>query len=212
MRLRLLVILALAVPLLGGCRDENVGEVIQHLRGPSYVRTFEAGDFRLEIRHVSETLYHLTFGAVDTSLVYSRALADSLAKSNGAAYGMMFTLTLSPRHDTLSPMDFHNDVVFGRLGGYDTYREGLDAMLFGFKERIWLEIGGKRHDLLTYHMTNSWGLVKSRTFNLVFAPPKQLLPDLKGEIALVTEDLFPGLGREKFQWTLPLSRLDFIQG
>lgn len=200
----------LLAAMLAGCRHETVGEVIRGLRGDAYVKSIERGHHRLEIRFVPESLYYLTYSSLDTNRPFSRELLDSLKTKGYLGYGLMFTLTLGPRRDSLPPLDYRNDVVFGQISGEENYRAILERFRIGLPDRIWIEIDGKRMDLRTHQMTNSWGMSKSRTFTLLFDPPWEILPGKKGTVCLVIDNLVPGQARDKIRWDLPLNRVDFI--
>lgn len=196
--------------LAAGCDRPTVGDAIHRLRGEAYVKSLETGDHKIEVRFIPESLYFLTYGSLDTNRPFETDLLDSVKTKGYLGYGLMFTLKVAPRVDTLSPLDYRNDVVFGRIAGEESYRSVLDGFMNGLPEKVWLEIDGQHWPLLTHHMTNSWGMEKSRTFTLLFNPLQDLLPAKKGRVTLVMENLVPGQAREKVQWDLPLSRNDFI--
>jgi hypothetical protein len=166
----------------------------------------------MEIRLVPEALYYLTFSGLDSTRPFTKPLLDSLKSAQGDGYGLMFSLTLSPRADSLSPTDYRNDVVYGEITGEADYRKTLNDFLFNMSQKVWLEAGGIRHELRTYHMTNSWGMSKSRTFTLVFAAPDKLITSRNEPVDVMVENLVPGQGRNKFHWSSAISQYDFPDG
>jgi hypothetical protein len=206
-----LAAIGIAASLLAGCQPRTVGEAMRHLRGEEYVRRLEAGNHKLDFQLVPEALYLLATGDVDTTLEFSRSLMKELKAKEATGYGLLFTMTLAPKIDSLSPTDFRNDVVYGQITGAADYRKTLDEFLFNLKTKFWLEAGGRRFEMSTYHMSNSWGLSKSRSFTLVFPKLSDLLPDRSGTLALVVEDLVPGQGRNRVEWELPINGFDFSE-
>jgi hypothetical protein len=194
-----LAAIGIAASLLAGCQPRTVGEAMRHLRGEEYVRRLEAGNHKLDFQLVPEALYLLATGDVDTTLEFSRSLMKELKAKEATGYGLLFTMTLAPKIDSLSPTDFRNDVVYGQITGAADYRKTLDEFLFNLKTKFWLEAG------------NSWGLSKSRSFTLVFPKLSDLLPDRSGTLALVVEDLVPGQGRNRVEWELPINGFDFSE-
>ncbi len=197
--------------ILNSCKDKTVNQVLHQLQSESYVQKLVVGNHKLEFRFVPETLYYLTRSNIDSTRSFSKKIIDSLKHNQGAGYGLMFTLTIAPKIDTLLPTDFRNDVIYGQITGEENYRKILDDFLFGLKTKIWVEANGKRFDLLTYNMSDSWGMSKSRSFTLLFDSIDAILPSSKDEIFLVVENLVPSQGRNRFSWKLPLSDYDFIK-
>jgi hypothetical protein len=197
------------IPFLG-CQPATIQETVQKLSEKAYVKSVTTGNHKIDLRYVPETLYYLTYGKIDSSRKFSRAVVDSVKSSGYLKYSLMFTMTISPKNDSLAPTDFRNDVVFGSITGEENYRVILERFRSGLESRIWLEIGERKWPLRTYHMTNSWGMSKSRVFTLIFDPIEDLIPGKEGAVSVVIEDLVPGQGREKFQWNLPMSQYDFI--
>ncbi len=205
---------ALIIGLLGyaamGCQPKTVGLAVQAMSSDAYVRKLETGNHKIEFRFIPETLYYLKFSSLDSNRAFTPKLVDSIKHSGSLVYGLMFTMTLSPKIDTLLPTDYRNDVVYGEITGEENYRTVLNDFLSGLQSKIWLEIAGKKHMLRTYQMVNSWGMSKSRTFTLVFDPVENLVQAKKGKIVLVLDNLVPGQGRDKLIWQLPINRYDFI--
>lgn len=208
--MRRLITALCSLVLLAACRPSTVGENMKRLRSKDYVRELKSGEYKVEIRSIPEALYYLTFGSLEENRRYDRSLLDSLKNGGIPGYGLMFSLTLSPRIDSLSPTDYRNDVVFGQVAGDSDYKRILEEFNSGLYSKVWLEVGNRRHEIRTYHMTNSWGMAKSRTFNLVFDPLEKLLPGNSGKVSMVIENLVPGQGRERVDWVFPIHQGDFL--
>lgn len=186
---------------LAGCRYRTVEDAVRELRGPKYARLMETQNHRLEFRYVPKDLRLLTCYGLKGSRVIDRKLLDSLKSIEGMAKGMVIHLTIGPKNDTLPPSDMSNDVIYGTISGFQDYRDALQEYQFGLQEKVWIESGGRRFDMATYHMSNTWGMTKSRTFTLLFEIPDSLLE--RENVTLVAESVVPGFGRKKFAWTHP---------
>jgi hypothetical protein len=191
------------------CKTESVSEVLKTLRSEKYVQHLEAGHHKLSFRYVPETLSLLATASLDTNRECTKELLDSLRKANPYRTGLSFSMVLSPNVGSDNPGNFTNDVVYGQLSGTGDYRETLNRYLFKLKANLWLEINGKKYEMLNYQMVRSWGMTKSRTFMLLFDDIMAKEPDAK-ELALVAENIVPGQGRDKFTWDLPLSEYDYV--
>lgn len=197
---------ALAALLLAGlssCRSPSVGDVLVELQGSEFVRSLEVPGYSMAFRYVPETQFRLLQGRITRGRSFDARLLDSLAELQGPRRGANFFLTVSPSRDTLSPLDFGNDVIYGqaRRGQSEAV---VRKYMFGLGSSVWLESEGRRHDITSYTMSDGGGITKSRTFLLVFGTLEKLPQNRT--LSLVSEGLVPGQGREKIQWKLPVSK------
>lgn len=197
---------------MNGCEKRSIGDAMREFRGRDFEQIAETPNHRLEFRLIPEPLYYLGFGEFDTASRFKANIIDSLKAVHGDSYGVMFTLTISPRMDTLAPTDFSNDVVYGNHTGEFDYRNVHAGFQSGLESKIWLETENARYDLRTFHFTNSWGLSKSRTITLVFGSPREIKPSANGKIHLVSENLVPGHGRTRFTWNLASCHSRTVKG
>lgn len=195
------VLPALLSMMLLSCTGEKVGDAIKAMRGGENLRVLTAGEHRIEIRLVPGELRCLLSARLDPERILTQVLRDSLKGEGCIQDDIVFTLRLSPRMDTLPPLDYSNSVAYGTLSGTGEYRKTLETYAFGLAGKIWLERDGKRHDLGNYHMARSWGMSKSEVFTLLFLPSAKSSPGKPFDLTLVVENLVPGQGRDKLRWT-----------
>jgi hypothetical protein len=194
---------------LSSCRDPDFGEVLDQLRGNRYVQSIQVGNHVVTVRYLPHSLQVMGRAQVDSAIPLTAALCDSLKSTATASQGVSFLLTLAPR-DTTAVKGLANDVVYGDHSGYATHQEATQAFLFGLKEKIWMEAGGKKIPLANYTMENNWGMAPDRSFFLVFPLPSGKKPGEKFSFELVLGDMVPGMTRKKMTWTLPLGKYDDI--
>lgn len=192
---------------LAGCQRFKAKEILREFAGPEYFRKCEGADLSIELRYLPRTLQLISGNRVEDSSSISNIILDSLESETPISGGLAFLMTIAPRGAT-GENGSGRDLVHGGLGGYQDYRETLNAYSFGLKERIWLELDGQKWPLMSYHMENSFGMTPGRNFILVFAA----LPKLPGMgtvgADLVLDDIVPGLTRKKLHWTFPVGTHD----
>lgn len=189
-----------------GCRTLRVGELRAEFGKSAYVRLIEAGNHEILVRFVPDLMWKVQGLGLEDSLRLSRSLLDSLT-GDTLAGGLRFLLSIRPKGESYG-QGFSRDVVYGSIGGFRNYQEALETYQFGFKERIWLESGGRRIPMANYHMENSFGMDPGRNFVLCFSDMKDLIGGDKVTVFLVLDDLVPGLSRRKVEWTLPVGKYD----
>lgn len=195
----------LALMMLASCREGTVEDALKEIRTPAYLRFLETDWHKIEFRYVPEAHLRLVRSGIPGDMRVVKTLLDSLRISQGSGYGLTFQMILSPRHDTLAPTDFRNDVIYGMAGKEQPATRVLEEYNFGLKSKIWLEVEGERWELSAYSMQSSGGIEKSRTFMLSFGT--HAIPGHR-RLVLVAEGLSPGQGRERIEWTLPVSRFE----
>lgn len=131
----------------------------------------------------------------------SDRLLDSLERENSAFKGLTFVLTLSPIDS--NQKDFAHDVVYGKISGYESYKETLNAYQFGLKDKIWIESKGVKIPMLGYQMENTYGVSRSLNFTLLFP---SWPGDSENKFRIVLDDIVPGLNREKIEFDLSMRR------
>lgn len=189
-------IFIIVICLISGCQRQSIGNRIQELRGDEFVKYIEGSNHILNFRYIPDELNLLLQSRLDTNKQFTQQLLDSLKSNVTANSAIRFSFELNPIN-LENGQGFENDVVYGNFSGESSYQKTLNKYLFGLNENIWLEVGGRRIDLLNYHMVRSWGLTRGRTFMLLFP---DIIKDNSTEFDLVIENIVPGQGRNKIRW------------
>jgi hypothetical protein len=195
------ILLALLPLLFLSCNRGTVKDAINAMQSGANLRTLVAGAHKIEIRYMPGELRCLLSAHLDPKRVLTSALWDSLRIEGCVQEDFVFSLRLSPKLDTLSPLDYSNSVTYGTISGTGDYRKTVETYAFGLSGKIWLERGGKRYDLSNYQMSRSWGMTKSEVFMLLFNPIATSSSRVPLDLVLVVENLVPGQGRDKLRWT-----------
>lgn len=189
-----------------GCNTVRVGELRQEFRKPGYIQAIESNNHEIVVRYVPKVMQVIGRSGLEDSARISNTIMDSVAALDSSDE-VLFLLSIRPKGDSAGP-GFSRDVIYGNIGGYQSYQEALSAFQFGFKERIWLESGGIRFPLANYHMENSFGMTPGRTLVLGFHGLSRIRTGKKTLLSLVLDDLVPGLSRKKLEWVLPVGKHD----
>lgn len=196
-----------AVCLFAGCRQTTLREVLEAERATAQELSFEAGNHRIEVRLVSRVSDLLARSGLPDGAKVDRGLLDSLAEASGGFMGHTFVMRIGPK-DTVARQGFANDLIYGPHAGYADHREALQAFQTGLREKIWLEIDGRRVPLANYQMENNFGAAPGRTFILLFPrTPGSAGRDTR-KVKLVMDDVVPGLGRKKTDWLLQAGKYE----
>lgn len=199
--------LALAVSGLYACRDPRIGDLRSSLRGEEYLRNTATRSHSIAVRYTPPMHRLLSDRRLRDDARLDEAVLDSLERAVGPDGGIGFLLRIEPSDSAPGP-GFDQDLVHGTGNGFGNYREALAGLRFGLKERIWLEVDGRKVPLADYRMEDSFGLSRGRTFVLAFPSLESIGAAGRTGITLVLDDIVPGLSRQRLDWDLPVGKYD----
>lgn len=199
--MRLTVIISSAMLLLQGCHSKQISEILKAVPEKSYTKMATTDYLRIEVRLVPKMVQVLGAAQLNQDRLLTAALVDSLNKENGRKYGMLFIMDITPIPETKA-QNSSNDLIYSSIGGYQDYREALEAFQSGLNETVWLESGGKKISLVSNQMSNNFGMSPGRQFTMVFPEIFRYSDKDEIEFYLVLDNLVPGLSRKKLEWKI----------
>lgn len=214
---RIVLVISCVVLLMTGCNKYEVStiEELEELayNPPKEIRkTITQGDFEFTIDYLPTEILLLSEYSYLKELEERGANEQSIQKQKdyliqyrkGYDSSLQFKLIITPVGDS--------DLIYAKMGGgFDSYSQWLQKLLFGIKEEITLKTkNGTEIPLIDYRMDRNYGTLKSRTFLLTFSKEwngEDILDQT--QISIRLDEFGLGTGRIIVNYSLPFPEITF---